>query len=443
MRIETARKIGDPEKITNATLNLASILCYAGNYTNSLYVLDSIQPQNIKPTQKEYYFSVYADLYSKLGNTALTISKDKEYRQKVYTFQDSMLRYSSNTYSATMIHADWLLKAGKTQKALKLLSAKQAQEIGANDASYFSLLSECYKALGDLENEKKFLAKAVIIDLENNIKEYSSLISLANLLYTENDIERSYRYINRALKDAVESKSNIRINEIVSILPIIESTYLKKEQERKNLLSAIIITTSTLAIGLLLALYMLKKKQKKLKKLGFELHQQYQALQTANDKLEESNKIKECYIQELFGVYSEYIQKMETSRKNLFRLMKANKFEEVFRIVKNTDLKANEIRLLHADFDRIFLNMFPDFITDFNKIVYPEYQFDVKDPYTLPSELRVMALVRLGFNSNIQIAEFLHYSPQTVYNYRSRINNIISIPKEDLEKRVATLGRPS
>ena len=35
-----------------------------------------------------------------------------------------------------------------------------------------------------------------------------------------------------------------------------------------------------------------------------------------------------------------------------------------------------------------------------------------------------------------QIAEFLHYSANTIYNYRARVRNKAAVAREDFEKRV-------
>jgi len=43
--------------------------------------------------------------------------------------------------------------------------------------------------------------------------------------------------------------------------------------------------------------------------------------------------------------------------------------------------------------------------------------------YTLTTELRIYALIRLGVKESAEIANLLFYSPQTIYNYRSAIKN--------------------
>lgn len=39
----------------------------------------------------------------------------------------------------------------------------------------------------------------------------------------------------------------------------------------------------------------------------------------------------------------------------------------------------------------------------------------------LSTTLRIFALIRLGIEDSSKIAEFLHYSVNTIYNYRAKI----------------------
>lgn len=65
----------------------------------------------------------------------------------------------------------------------------------------------------------------------------------------------------------------------------------------------------------------------------------------------------------------------------------------------------------------------------------------LKEGELLNTELRIYALVRLGISDSVKIAEFLHCSPQTVYNNRLRTRNRAIIPKEEFAETVRSLGK--
>lgn len=93
------------------------------------------------------------------------------------------------------------------------------------------------------------------------------------------------------------------------------------------------------------------------------------------------------------------------------------------------------------NFDAIFLHIYPDFVSDFNALLHPDEQIVLKDGELLNTELRIYALVRLGITDSVKIAEFLHYSPQTVYNNRLKTRNKAIIPREEFAAVVRSLGR--
>jgi hypothetical protein len=119
--------------------------------------------------------------------------------------------------------------------------------------------------------------------------------------------------------------------------------------------------------------------------------------------------------------------------------MKNKELDELFQISKSTELKEKELEELYENFDTVFLHLFPNFIDDFNALLQPEMQIHPKEENRLTTDIRIFALIRLGFEDSSKIAEFLHYSVNTIYNYRARIKNGALGNREQFENRVKTL----
>ena len=100
---------------------------------------------------------------------------------------------------------------------------------------------------------------------------------------------------------------------------------------------------------------------------------------------------------------------------------------------------AQDLNRLFDNFDAIFLELFPDFIERFNELLRSDEQIEVKGKHLLTPELRIYALVRLGITDSTKIAGFLHYSPQTVYNYRMKVRNRSDLPKDQFIARIQSL----
>ena len=107
---------------------------------------------------------------------------------------------------------------------------------------------------------------------------------------------------------------------------------------------------------------------------------------------------------------------------------------------KSTELKERELEELYENFDTVFLHLFPNFIEDFNALLLPEAQVQPKEENRLTTEIRIFALIRLGIEDSSKIAEFLHYSVNTIYNYRARIKNGALEHREQFEQNVKRLG---
>jgi len=84
----------------------------------------------------------------------------------------------------------------------------------------------------------------------------------------------------------------------------------------------------------------------------------------------------------------------------------------------------------------LFFHLFPDFVDKFNDLLQPEERIVLRKGELLNTELRIFALIRLGIDDSSQIAEFLRYSVNTIYNYRAKVKNKARISREDFEIRL-------
>ena len=79
---------------------------------------------------------------------------------------------------------------------------------------------------------------------------------------------------------------------------------------------------------------------------------------------------------------------------------------------------------------------------DFNALLKPESHILPPDNKSLNTAIRIFALIRLGITDSSKIAEFLHYSVNTIYNYRTNVKNGAVCDRADFENRVRQIGMP-
>lgn len=330
-------------------------------------------------------------------------------------------------------------------------------------------LSNMYKRIGDKEKNMIYLIYSAMADLRVCNRDIASLQELSSLLYDAGDIDRAYAYMNYCLKAALLYPNRVRIINISTELDKIYANYQQRDIRWRNSLQNYLYVVTFFSIILVLALIGLYRQTKKLRKSRTELdsanhslnqhvvelsqmHKQLalanqelqnlnELLRSANQKLQESNDVKEEYIGYVFSICSNYISKLDEYRKNINRKLKTGQFEEARQLTDNSSLTQNELKDFYANFDAIFLRVYPDFVADLNSLLRPEEQILLKDASELNTEVRIYALVRLGINDSVKIADFLHCSPQTVYNHRLRMRNKAIIPKDKFAEAVRLLGR--
>ena len=435
-------------------------------------VLEKVDSTSLSDGLKLSYYYQRSYLYSHLGQY---MGDQKQVNNKYYNeFENAnkhmlaLVRPKDPLYWWCVASCNELSPEDSLFSALEnvVLSSHHNTRLDAMNAYG---LSNMYKRLGDKEKTMIYLIYSAMADLRVCNRDIASLQELSSLLYDAGDIDRAYAYMNYCLKAALLYPNRVRIINISTELDKIYANYQQRDIRWRNSLQNYLYVVTFFSIILVLALIGLYRQTKKMRKSRTELdsanhslnqhvvelsqmHKQLalanqelqnlnELLRSANQKLQESNDVKEEYIGYVFSICSNYISKLDEYRKNINRKLKTGQFEEARQLTDNSSLTQNELKDFYANFDAVFLRVYPDFVADLNSLLRPEEQILLKDASELNTEVRIYALVRLGINDSVKIADFLHCSPQTVYNHRLRMRNKAIIPKDKFAEAVRLLGR--
>ena len=238
------------------------------------------------------------------------------------------------------------------------------------------------------------------------------------------------------------------------MLPIISESYQQQNETNRFQLVVFLISASFLAIILLtLSLLLFKQMKKlatakkelslandKLSELNSELNTFNEKLNLSNNTLSEANFLKEIYIGRYMDQSSDYLGKLDEYQRKLNVLATTGKINDLVNTVKSKEYIENELKEFYTNFDKTFLQLFPNFICDFNALLLPNEAIQPKEGEQLNTELRIFALIRLGIKDSAKIAVFLRYSISTIYNYRSQLKNKSAGPRDEFEDRVMQIG---
>lgn len=452
--LEIANLIKEPSKIAESKLQLSALYAIAGMSMDAAKLLGSLQSNQLTTALKISYYQAYKDLYSNLAayhnvNTDL-------YRQYNAAYRDSLLQIlPKNSRNYNGVYAEKLSSSGKYKAAEKILLDLLAGVKTKNHeyAIWSSALGNVYKNLGNTPLQQKYFALSAISDIQNAIKENTSLQELAISLYETGDLDRSYRYIKCSMEDAIFCNAALRTIVISRIFPIIDAAHQAKEKQQRTQLLLLLALISVLSAGLIAAVIYVIRQMKKVEKSRMELQEVNQLLKTLNQDLQsvnqqlnatnsqlgEANRIKEEYIGNFLDLCSNYINKLEDYRKSLNKKASMGNMETLLKMLKSTELMTTELKALYKNFDDTFLHLYPDFVTAFNNLLVAEERFELK-PGELNTELRIYALLRLGIYDSAKIAAFLRCSMSTIYNYRTKVRNKAIVPRENFEDYVKEIG---
>ena len=184
----------------------------------------------------------------------------------------------------------------------------------------------------------------------------------------------------------------------------------------------------------------LSESNEKLQKLNLALSQANEQLNSNNEELSRFNTLKEQYIAQFFNICSGYIDKIGDYQKSLYRLAMNKKQDELVKKLKSTAIIDDELEELYHHFDTIFLRLYPTFVDDMNALLREEERITLKPGVLLNKELRIFALLRLGFTDSEQIANFLHCSVSTIYNYKTKMRNKAKDDIDNFDEQVMQIG---
>ncbi len=457
--IDLAKRNNMKSDITKLRSLLALQYSTSGAFTEALHVLQSIDKKTLNNSNKKDYYIAFYHVYGELGFTNINI--DTELSQEFYSKQDcyrdtlfSILSPNSEDY---LMRKEVLLTSqNKLKEALKINDIRLSKcKKGSHEygiVAYYRYL--IYRSLKDEDMVKYWLLQSAICDVKCAINDQASLWILAEILSKEKDVERSYKYINFSWKANKKFCTRIRSWQISPVLGTIDHNYQAELKKANHRLIFAIICVSLLVIALaLLTFYVnkqksylsnarneLKKTNTQLEELNNKLSSTNGMLKASNDKLNESNGVKEEYIGQFLGACSHYIDKLDKMRLNVNKMVKNKQYNELYSMTKSSEVKEQELEELYANFDKVFLNLFPNFVEDLNGLLKEEYQIHLSSPNKLSAIVRVFALIRLGIDDSTKIAEFLHYAVNTIYNYRAKLRNGAINDRNEFEKKVRELG---
>ena len=447
--LDLAERMRDRERYNRAAIRLGHLYAKAGNYMEAsnrlLYQIDT----NSLSTAlwEEYLMALYDFSRDLAGNSGMverpSIQDRDVYRQRLYQL---IPKDSENWRELRM---DELVSSGRLDAADSLvaimLSTKRPDE--HKYAIYAYERSVVAERSGRSREQMEWLIKSAESDIINSVKDYASLTMVSQYLVGA-DLDRSFRYLRIAQEDAITYNAKLRPWQISQFFLEIEDAYAQRQQLSRQRIHTFSILLAILAVMLLVVAWFLVVRSRKLIRMQKEVEEQNNLLATSNATLAGLNKelsradqVKERYIVDFLRRLSHSVSVIQADENYARNMLKQGKSEQLLKEISLSTRSEKTLKDFYRDFDATFLQAIcPDFVDRFNELLREDARFSPR-PGSLTTELRIFALIRLGVDDSREIAELLHYSQSTIYNYKVSVKNAALGDRDKFEEQVKKIGK--
>jgi DNA-binding CsgD family transcriptional regulator len=344
-----------------------------------------------------------------------------------------------------------ILRCNNRNHLLRDFSKVQEPSIVAAMLAY--AIAVTYEDEGKEEMYYHWLIRSATNDVVSVNRETQSLITLVRTPLVNKNSSRAFNYLMVCTDNAYYYKDYGRSLAILNAHQAITKSAVNSLRHKNALLMWIVALLSLSAVVITVLLYVIISRRRHLAMALSKMEDMNQQLHTVvNQKNAIEQQLKQNNIQlkkdidyrnsnfiDVYKLVSEYISVVKNFRKSIFNLITAGKVEKVRKELASDNAEEKYLHQFYVQFDKAFLSSHPDFLQRFNVLLKPDNQQSLTEDGGLTPELRIYALISIGITDSISIAQFLHYSPQTIYNYRLKMRLRAVVGKKEFSDSVVRL----
>lgn len=409
-------------------INRAAVLSTGGFYSQAEELLLAMNVEKMSSDLLQYYYYTLAWVYNYWETFCDKSEFQDELVAKNTLYLGKTLECIGNKKSALYHYLSGEYEYRKLHTSKKVLEyykkALAASPLNSRvHASSAYCLARYYQETGQMDLYEKYIVEAAISDIVCPLKENLALQDFSTYLYNK-DVsyaKRAAKYINCSMEDARFYNNRLRMVEISRILPLITEANHQAEVRKNRIVTTLLVIVSIMSVGFLITIILTFKMNKRLTKSRQEVKSQNSLLEELNQKLVNTNKRRETYLHLFMDISAVYIKKLADYRKLVSRKIKAKQTDDLLTTINSYKLAEEDAANFYNRFDKAFIDLYPNFVDEFNQLLQPDKQIVLPAPNSLTKELRIYALMRLGITDGQELATLLFYSTQTIYNYKTAI----------------------
>ena len=417
----------------------ADLYAHAGLFPEALSVIGKVSRDSVPDDMLEDYFSTYCGIYQYMSEYAEETEAARKYEGLRSAYVDSVRHYADQRSFNYQIYAlADMARGGDSQNAIEELSRHLDEHpSGSREYSIIaSTLAYIYKTIGENELHKRYIVLSAISDVQGAVKENMSFRALATAMYEAGDVERANRYLKKSFADANFFSARMRNAQSSKMLPVIDEAYASSQDSLTRRLRIMVGVTSVLLLVLLGSIWFILRQMRRLRHanvqirsvnaelsaLSREVKEKNSQLEDRNLRLRGFNHIMEQYSAMFMEYCSSAISALQRYQMSLKVLaMQSGKRQALLDKIDSSEMADSLLKDFYSKFDEAILTFYPAFVDKVNALLREEGRIQLKQGELLNTELRILALIKMGIDDSTKISEFLRCSVTTVYTYRSKV----------------------
>lgn len=454
--VQTAISAGNIAKAASAEFKMAALYVKSGYPVEANDIIDRYREAEIPP---ELLLEYYNAEHTFWGETMAYTSTSESFNDKLAhrdRYREILLEMTpENTLEWYTLKHEEASAASDWPKMMEysraMVDACQENSREYAEAAYH--YAHSFEHIDGRVSEE-WLVRSVIADMMCATRDYASLNELSEIIFDNGDIDRSFRYMaDHCMVDALCYNGKLRPWQIQMLFPKIEKAYEELHARQNRYTFVLLVCISSLLLVTLCLIVFLFKRQQILESMRVKLQESYMEIDSRNRELvdvnrrlvelngriQDSDKVKQMYITMFLGMISENINTSRLYRNRVLKFIRQGKSRLLTDEIEMGLAADDDIVQFYKMFDHAFLNIYPDFVQKFNSLLVDGAEIVPRAGDILTPELRIFALIKLGITESNRIASLLHYSVNTIYNYRAQTKKKARGSKEEFEEAVLNL----
>ncbi|MDE7427267.1 MAG: hypothetical protein K2M79_05655 [Muribaculaceae bacterium] len=409
---------------------LATSLAVTGATIEALNLHESIPEDSLKLSDRLAFHIAASDMFTNISNFYTEDSLISKYHEAALKHLKMVdITPLGNSPDERFYTAVYKIVSGQSAEGIAIIR-ELLENLPPHDPLYArvaSLMAWYYIKQYPDENEATYyLILSADADIQAATLENTALKLLGERLYNKGDINRSYKYLTVAMEQSLESGSKIRTLSNAGILPLISTSQHELDIRKTKMLIVLLIAVGVLALVAVGSLFYMHRTRKRLRDISIHL--------------EETNTLKDSYIQRMLQLCSMYIERLEDFNTLAGRKIKTGQVQDLYQMIESGKILHSQSEKMFEVFDEAFFGIYPDFIHQLNTLLLPDKQISPTGNDKLTPELRLAAFMRLGIDDSTQLSRFLGLSLNTIYTYRNKLK-ARAISRETFDEDLKKLGR--